>query len=232
MKRSGDKEVRGRPAELRWKWVEDYCCRNGCLRSQNQCNDKWDNLMRDYKKVYEALVEVVERKGAQRVIGSSGSNMGVVMEGSMGIVYPSLPPPFQHPSSNPIPPLPPPSPDLTSLPTIHQPREGEEREPAGLVSSKSTSHEVDSAISKSASIIAEALQACEEKEVKRHRDLLSLQERRLQIEKSRTEINREAINVIDKLVKEHDHVFPMLQEDILSGNLVWNLKHLQHFDPY
>ncbi|BAT98762.1 hypothetical protein LR48_Vigan06g146100 [Vigna angularis] len=42
--------------ELRWKWVENYCWSHGCLRSQNQCNDKWDNLLRDYKKVrdYEA----------------------------------------------------------------------------------------------------------------------------------------------------------------------------------
>nr|GEV18353.1 trihelix transcription factor ASR3-like [Tanacetum cinerariifolium] len=39
--------------ELRWKWVENYCWSNGCLRSQNQCNDKWDNLLRDYKKVRE-----------------------------------------------------------------------------------------------------------------------------------------------------------------------------------
>uniref|UniRef100_J3LRE4 Myb-like domain-containing protein n=1 Tax=Oryza brachyantha TaxID=4533 RepID=J3LRE4_ORYBR len=35
----------------RWRWVEDYCWRRGCQRSQNQCNDRWDNLMRDYKKV-------------------------------------------------------------------------------------------------------------------------------------------------------------------------------------
>ncbi|KAL9276064.1 hypothetical protein ACSQ67_026389 [Phaseolus vulgaris] len=39
--------------ELRWKWVENYCWTHGCLRSQNQCNDKWDNLLRDYKKVRE-----------------------------------------------------------------------------------------------------------------------------------------------------------------------------------
>ncbi|KAJ8647235.1 hypothetical protein MRB53_000258 [Persea americana] len=38
-------------AEPRWKWVENYCWNHGCYRSQNQCNDKWDNLMRDYKKV-------------------------------------------------------------------------------------------------------------------------------------------------------------------------------------
>ncbi|PNT62111.1 hypothetical protein BRADI_5g25700v3 [Brachypodium distachyon] len=40
-----------RSAEQRWKWVENYCWSQGCLRSQNQCNDKWDNLLRDYKKV-------------------------------------------------------------------------------------------------------------------------------------------------------------------------------------
>lgn len=39
--------------ELRWKWVENYCWSHGCQRSQNQCNDKWDNLLRDYKKVRE-----------------------------------------------------------------------------------------------------------------------------------------------------------------------------------
>lgn len=151
MKRStGDSsEGRSKPAELRWKWVEDYCWRKGCLRSQNQCNDKWDNLMRDYKKVrdyerklaektgdvsywkmeknerkeknlpsnmllqiYEALVEVVEKKGAgQRVPasasagggGSAGSNpnIGFVVERPVSMVPPaptvaSLPPILQQ----------------------------------------------------------------------------------------------------------------------------------------
>ncbi|MBA0580891.1 hypothetical protein Gorai_023091, partial [Gossypium raimondii] len=40
-----------KPGELRWKWIENYCWDHGCFRSQNQCNDKWDNLLRDYKKV-------------------------------------------------------------------------------------------------------------------------------------------------------------------------------------
>ena len=61
MKKSGDSEGRGKPTELRWKWVEDYCWRKGCLRSQNQCNDKWDNLMRDYKKVREYQRRIAER---------------------------------------------------------------------------------------------------------------------------------------------------------------------------
>jgi hypothetical protein len=46
-------EGRNKPAELRWKWIEEYCWRRGCYRNQNQCNDKWDNLMRDYKKIRE-----------------------------------------------------------------------------------------------------------------------------------------------------------------------------------
>jgi len=50
-----------RSAEQRWKWVENYCWNHGCLRSQNQCNDKWDNLLRDYKKVrdYESRAAAV-----------------------------------------------------------------------------------------------------------------------------------------------------------------------------
>lgn len=69
MKRLGDATAeRGKPAELRWKWVEDYCWKNGCLRSQNQCNDKWDNLMRDFKKVRE-----YERRVAARGVGDSKS---------------------------------------------------------------------------------------------------------------------------------------------------------------
>lgn len=53
---------------------------------------------------------------------------------------------------------------------------------SGGSASGSTSHEVGTAISKSASSIAEAIQACEERKERRHRDLLSLHERRLKIE--------------------------------------------------
>ncbi|KAL7131260.1 hypothetical protein ABFS83_13G186600 [Erythranthe nasuta] len=65
MKRLGDTAERGKPAELRWKWVEDYCWKNDCLRSQNQCNDKWDNLMRDFKKVRDYERRVAERGFAE-----------------------------------------------------------------------------------------------------------------------------------------------------------------------
>ncbi|KAJ4975252.1 hypothetical protein NE237_000358 [Protea cynaroides] len=190
MKRSGEGEGRSRPAELRWKCVEDYCWKHGCLRSQNQCNDKWDNLMRDYKKVreferrlaergsdegsylklekherkernlpsnmlpeiYDAVVEVVEKRAVQRVTGESVSNIGLVMEKTTGIVQPSMPSLLQCHSSDPNPPLPlplpPPSqplPHSQPLPSLaqiliqvsiqtHQQREGEEeKEPVAQV---------------------------------------------------------------------------------------------------
>lgn len=186
MKRSSGEisESRGKPAELRWKWVEDYCWRKGCLRSQNQCNDKWDNLMRDYKRVrdyerklssssppsdqgnikaekvsywkmeknerkeknlpsnmlpqiYEALVEVVEKKGAgQRVIAGAGVSAASGSNPNVGyMIQPiaaaaSLPPMLQqqhHQLSAPITmlqpqPLPPlslhPPPPQPAVPTV------------------------------------------------------------------------------------------------------------------
>ncbi|XP_044509487.1 trihelix transcription factor ASR3-like [Mangifera indica] len=259
MKRSsgGDQQSEGRvskPTELRWKWVEDYCWRKGCLRSQNQCNDKWDNLMRDYKKVrdyerkvaesepqqqqqqqsywkmeknerkdrnlpsnmlfqiYEALVGVVEKKGSgQRVmVSGSASYPHVVIERPLTLLH-------HHHSLPPHIPLPPPPPQphvADQPPQSHQSdsdTSGYSDSPAkrrrryggeGASESASASHEVGTAISKSAAIIAEALQASEEREERRHKDLVSLHERRLQIEKDKTEINKEGINgLVDAINK-------------------------------
>ncbi|CAD6259125.1 unnamed protein product [Miscanthus lutarioriparius] len=62
-----------RSAEQRWKWVENYCWNHGCLRSQNQCNDKWDNLLRDYKKVrdYESRATATEPATAAPAPGAT-----------------------------------------------------------------------------------------------------------------------------------------------------------------
>lgn len=287
MKRSSGEssESRGKPAELRWKWVEDYCCRKGCLRSQNQCNDKWDNLMRDYKRVrdyerkllssssspsdhgnikaqnvsywkmeknerkeknlptnmlpqiYEALVEVVEKKGAgQRVIAGAGVGISVASGSHPHVGYMVQPiaaaaslPPMLQPQLLPLPPLslqpppPPPQPQAT-VPTVDSDASEYSDSPAKrrrrggaeggsgdqqgtsagatATASASTSQELGAAISKSASIIADALQSCEEREERRHRDLVSLHERRLKIEESKTEINREGINgLVDAINK-------------------------------
>ncbi|XP_024438063.2 uncharacterized protein LOC18103878 isoform X3 [Populus trichocarpa] len=269
MKRSDSAEGRSKPTELRWKWVEDYCWKQECLRSQNQCNDKWDNLMRDYKKVrdyerkiaetgernggsywkleknerkernlpsnmlpqiYEELVEVVERRGGQQrmltAAGGSGSNPNTtyVVERPITDVQPSvLPPLLQHQvSAAPTPalPLPPPCPPPSQQPQAQPPPPIQFPEPfptvakrrrrgggggegtSGGTASASTSHEVGTAISKSASIIAEAIQACDEREERRHRDLLGLHERRLKIEESKTEINRQGISgLVDAINK-------------------------------
>eukprot|EP00249_Psilotum_nudum_P001481 c13956_g2_i1 orf=201-629(+) len=56
--KAGDKE-KNKISEFRWKWIENYCWKNGCLRSQNQCNDKWDNLLRDYKKVRDNELKLI-----------------------------------------------------------------------------------------------------------------------------------------------------------------------------
>ncbi|XVF87057.1 hypothetical protein PTKIN_Ptkin18bG0089900 [Pterospermum kingtungense] len=292
-----------KPTELRWKWVEDYCWRKGCLRSQNQCNDKWDNLMRDYKKVrehqrriaersgeaagtsnevsywemernerkeknlpsnmlgqiYERLEEVVEKKGGQVVAAAGGGggggsgpipNIPYVMDipvTSTVQVQPSLPPLLQHP--DPIPaaiPLPLPPPPTAAPPPILEPpplsyaqplptmyddssdsdsseysdspakrrrRSGGNGEAAGTgatASATDSSNEVGTAISKSASIIAEAIQASEEREERRHRDLISLHEKRLQIEQSKTEINQRGIDgLVDAINKLANSIFAL-----------------------
>ncbi|XP_038708204.1 uncharacterized protein LOC120003323 isoform X2 [Tripterygium wilfordii] len=164
-----------KPTELRWKWVEDYCWRKGCLRSQNQCNDKWDNLMRDYKKVkdyerrigersgggggdgntsvstvegsywkleknerkdknlpsnmlpqiYQALVEVVERKGTHhKIVNIGGGGGSLASNPNIGyLVQPSLIPLLQHhqvSASIPLSAFPPPLPQPPPPPPIAQ----------------------------------------------------------------------------------------------------------------
>ncbi|TYG68483.1 hypothetical protein E1A91_D05G155300v1 [Gossypium mustelinum] len=289
MKRSGDIEGRGKPTELRWKWVEDYCWRKGCLRSQNQCNDKWDNLMRDYKKVreyqrriaergegthsnegssywemeknerkvknlpsnmlrliYERLEEVVEKKGDQTAVAAGGSglipNIPYVMDRPITSVETSLPPLLQHqllapipaaiPLTLPAPPQLPPPPIAAAaaaplvqpsplsyaqpLPTVDSDTSEYSDSPAkrrkrgtgngegssGGTTSANNSNEVGTAISKSASIIAEAIQASEEREERRHKDLVSLHERRLKMEESKTEMDKRGLDgLVDAINK-------------------------------
>ncbi|KAJ8631267.1 hypothetical protein MRB53_024590 [Persea americana] len=246
-KESGGEGRSTRPAELRWKWVEDYCWRNGCMRSQNQCNDKWDNLMRDYKKVrdhekkaeegtqegsywklerherkdknlptnllpeiYEALVEVVERRGTQRVrLHGPDPNKGGFdpLEKTISS-FPSSLPSLQHNSSHPAPSQPPPQP-AQSLPSLdsdgsefsNSPAKRRRKRGEGS-SNTSSAHELSSAISKSASILSEALLQCEEKEDRRHKELINVEERKLKIEELKTDISSQAINGLTAAVNK------------------------------
>ncbi|KAG4146252.1 hypothetical protein ERO13_D05G146100v2 [Gossypium hirsutum] len=298
MKRSGDIEGRGKPTELRWKWVEDYCWRKGCLRSQNQCNDKWDNLMRDYKKVreyqrriaergegthsnegssywemeknerkvknlpsnmlrliYERLEEVVEKKGDQTAVAAGGSglipNIPYVMDRPITSVETSLPPLLQHqllapipaaiPLTLPAPPQLPPPPIAAAaaaplvqpsplsyaqpLPTVDSDTSEYSDSPAkrrkrgtgngegssGGTTSANNSNEVGTAISKSASIIAEAIQASEEREERRHKDLVSLHERRLKMEESKTEMDKRGLDgLVDAINKLANSILALI----------------------
>ncbi|GMH01421.1 hypothetical protein Nepgr_003260 [Nepenthes gracilis] len=291
----------GKPTELRWKWVEDYCWKRGCFRSQNQCNDKWDNLMRDYKKVrdyqrrfgddhqtsywnidktqrkdmnlptcmssqiYEALAEVVERTAGGRggrsqrrmlVAGAGGSNSAanstiahtsssryltekatgssppplVLQHSIIPASTPGLTPPPPDPPAHPPPPQPPTQLPLPYFYSLSQPPAST----GGSSDSDTSEHhsgspskrrrrrrrrssssgggggsggddkrtstdpkpleEFGSSISRSASTIADAIHASDERLQKRHLDTLSLYERRLKIEESKLEITRQGIN--------------------------------------
>ncbi|XP_039065019.1 trihelix transcription factor ASR3-like isoform X2 [Hibiscus syriacus] len=246
MKRSNDGEGRGKPTELRWKWVEDYCGRKGCLRSQNQCNDKWDNLMRDYKKVreyqkrmaadskgggsywemeknerkgnnlpsnmlrqiYERLEEVVEKKGAQTVGATAATPLSPPP--APPSTEPTAPSPLLQPPpisyAQPLPTVDSDTSEYSDSPAKRRRRRGDNGEgtSGGTGTGANNSNEVSTAtaISKSASIIAEAIQASEEREERRHRDLLSFHERRLKIEESKTEISKQGINgLVDAINK-------------------------------
>ncbi|XP_018489667.1 trihelix transcription factor ASR3 isoform X2 [Raphanus sativus] len=275
-----------KPAELRWKWIEDYCWRKGCMRSQNQCNDKWDNLMRDYKKVreyerrrvessfasgssssaavetesywkmekserkernlpsnmlpqtYQALFDVVESKThppstaatavTAAAIGSGNGSGGglhipkVIQQQGLGFVpkHQMIQPPVLLPLPRPPPPSQPLQPQPLLLPPPPQPSFHAQPIPptvdtspakrrrtmpttaagtgAGSGGGNAEMEEgetiVAAALSKSASVIANAIRESEERQDRRHKEVLSLQERRLKMEESNVEMNREGMS--------------------------------------
>ncbi|XP_058090458.1 trihelix transcription factor DF1-like isoform X2 [Magnolia sinica] len=210
-------------AELRWKWVENYCWSHGCQRSQNQCNDKWDNLLRDYKKVreyearppdpkdrpsywqmekherkernlpsnllhevYQALHEVVNRRYSQKIAAPPPPITTAVI--SRPMPPPSLPPPQPLP-----PPVPPPPHPISVETTDSSETEGGSDRQDSDTKKRRKVRSLGSSVVRSASVLARALLACEEKKDKRHRDVLELEERKLQMEEHRTEINRQGM---------------------------------------
>lgn len=84
---------------------------------------------------------------------------------------------------------------------------------SGRSNSSSSDQVVATAISKSASIIAEALQACEEREERRHRDLLILHEKRLKIEESKNEVNKQGINGLVEAINKLANSIQALASD-------------------
>ncbi|OVA03629.1 hypothetical protein BVC80_1659g17 [Macleaya cordata] len=223
-----------RTAELRWKWVENYCWKHGCMRSQNQCNDKWDNLLRDYKKVreyesrsvegsrdfpsywqmekherkernlptnllsevYEALNEVVHRRYQQqppKLSSSQPSNTIIITPSTTTATTTSTPPPplVSVAVPRPLPPPPPPP-----VPPPVETSDSSETEGSERILDSDTKHprkvrKLGSSIVRSASVLAKTLLECEEKKEKRHQNLIQLEEKRLEIEETRTEVNKQ-----------------------------------------
>ncbi|XP_010516756.1 PREDICTED: uncharacterized protein LOC104792327 [Camelina sativa] len=252
-------ENRNKSMELRWKWIEEYCWRRGCQRNQNQCNDKWDNLMRGYKKIreyersriessfntgssssrpasywkmekserkerslpsnmlsriYDALAELVEKKTLPY------GNGGQILRVCQGFVAPMMAqpmhqipttivlslqsPPPQQPLvlSHPPPPQPPPftfhaepiqpTVDTSAAKRRRTTTPGETTTAQG--ESEDAEVMVGAAISRSALVIAQMIKQSEERQEMRHKEVMRLQERRLKMEESKADINRQCMS--------------------------------------
>lgn len=51
--RRGNLKERHKSAQERWKWIEDYSWSQGVHRSAQQCQDKWELLVSEFKKVHD-----------------------------------------------------------------------------------------------------------------------------------------------------------------------------------
>ncbi|ERN17034.1 hypothetical protein AMTRI_Chr09g13490 [Amborella trichopoda] len=213
--KGGDRE-RNKTAELRWKWVENYCWQNDCLRSQNQCNDKWDNLLRDYKKVRDYEARRAEEPGGgapsywqiekqERKEKNLPSNMvaevfealnEVVNKRCNPNVQRALPPIQQQLPPPPPPPAPPPPPP-PSQPfsgDIYESSDSDHTEKTDSEAKRRKLKNLGPSVVRSASMLAQTMLTCEEKREKRHRDIIEIEEKKLQMEERRTEMNRQGFS--------------------------------------
>ncbi|XP_038893036.1 uncharacterized protein LOC120081925 [Benincasa hispida] len=204
--------------ELRWKWVENYCWSHGCQRSQNQCNDKWDNLLRDYKKVREYESRACDQQLPQipsywkmekheRKDKNLPSNLAFEVYQALNDVVqrkfsqkPSnsglllLPPPAPPPPSA-IPP-PPPTSATISPPLSDSSSSGtESSEKKEKIEAKrrKMGDNIGRSIERSISALTQTLHSCEEQREIQHQQLMELRKRRLQIEETRNHIHRQGI---------------------------------------
>ncbi|ONK71151.1 uncharacterized protein A4U43_C04F5320 [Asparagus officinalis] len=145
-------------------------------RSQNQCNDKWDNLLRDFKKVTHHESEPDKPKSywemerVERKEKGLPSNFGVeVFEALRDVVGRRKE-----------------SPDTSETSDSGQAADTAEPDPK-----RQKVRDTGSSLIEGASMIARTLLSCEEKQEKRHRDLIQLHERRLRLESDRIELNRQ-----------------------------------------
>ncbi|KAH7515460.1 trihelix transcription factor ASR3 [Ziziphus jujuba] len=227
--------------ELRWKWVENYCWSQGCLRSSNQCNDKWDNLLRDYKKVreYESnaqskpdLPSYWNMEKQDRKLRNLPSNMALEVFQALNEVlqrkYSTQTTALRDPQTLSVSPSPAPlaARPLLPAPTTSAPAPSERSDSSGTEASekdeetsdtKRKKHgKISSSIKRSASLLAKTLQNCEEKKEKRHREIMEMERKKLEIEEAHNEVNRQGMvnlvgavanlsTAIQSLISYHHH---------------------------
>ncbi|TYJ49768.1 hypothetical protein E1A91_A01G158300v1 [Gossypium mustelinum] len=207
-----------KPGELRWKWIENYCWDHGCFRSQNQCNDKWDNLLRDYKKVRQYQSSHSQSQSShpflsywsmerhQRKLHNLPTNMSPEVFEALNDVLqrklntqqqPHLHQPSFSQSSEQLPLKTDQNPPEIDAPvTVSDKSDSSETESSENLDSKTKRKKVrkiGSSIMRSASVLAQTLKSCEENKEKRHQQVMELEQRRLQIEETRNEVNRKGI---------------------------------------
>ncbi|KAB2045451.1 hypothetical protein ERO13_D01G137000v2 [Gossypium hirsutum] len=207
-----------KPGELRWKWIENYCWDHGCFRSQNQCNDKWDNLLRDYKKVRQYQSSHSQSQSShpflsywsmerhQRKLHNLPTNMSPeVFEALNDVLQRKLntqqQPHLHQPSFSQSPEQLPLKtdqnpPEVDAPVTVSEESDSSETESSENLDSKTKRKKVrkiGSSIMRSASVLAQTLKSCEENKEKRHQQVMELEHRRLQIEETRNEVNRKGI---------------------------------------
>ncbi|KAH1122222.1 hypothetical protein J1N35_005382 [Gossypium stocksii] len=207
-----------KPGELRWKWIENYCWDHGCFRSQNQCNDKWDNLLRDYKKVRQYQSSHSQSQSShpflsywsmerhQRKLHNLPTNMSPEVFEALNDVLqrklntqqqPHLHQPSFSQSSEQLPLKTDQNPPEIDAPvTVSEESDSSETESSESLDSKTKRkkiRKIGSSIMRSASVLAQTLKSCEENKEKRHQQVMELEHRRLQIEETRNEVNRKGI---------------------------------------
>ncbi|KAL5827590.1 hypothetical protein ACOSQ3_019430 [Xanthoceras sorbifolium] len=213
--------------KLRWNWIEDYCWAHGCYRSQNQCNDKWDNLLRDYKKVHRYQQSRSSSNGSdcywkmerhERKLCNLPSNMyREVYEAVNEVVQMRYNnnnnnnPSDQHPpqqqlsaAQSPTPvKIPQASPVAAPRTEVSEGVESGEREEASESSLKK--RRISSSINRSALLFAQTLKSCDEMKEKRHQQVMELEQRSLQIQHTRNEVHRQAISNFLKAMSNLSH---------------------------
>lgn len=188
--------------------MENYCWRNGCQRNQNQCNDKWDNLLREYKKVrdYELKLKPDQQsywqldKHERKEKGLPSNLLFQVYEALHDVVDKRYPPRLSATSEDKATAIPQRTPAPSGVPLQHSSEpsgsnsdsEGSDI-PASQAKRPKVGKGLGSAIAKSTSELAQTLLVCEDKKDRRHRELLGVEERKLHIENTKAELSREGM---------------------------------------